>query len=71
MAKFNKKDFVGALTDANTAIDLNPSNFQLYVDRGMVKTKMGDPAGAKADFAKAIRLNPAAQNQIESQGYTP
>lgn len=73
--KLNPKDFLGyknrgavllsrkqygeALADLTTGIGLEPTSGELYYSRSMIKKAMDDPEGAKADYQKAVELNPA------------
>ena len=47
-----------ALQDFNKAIALDPDSPSLYYQRGMVRSRQGDPAGAARDLTHAIELNP-------------
>jgi len=60
----------GALADYNRAIQLTPKFVQAYINRAIVKNKVGDTNGSNADFEKAIALNPRARKMIEAQGYS-
>jgi len=51
---FNAGDYQKALADLNQAIRLSPSS-AMYRSRGNIKQRLGDNAGAEADFAAAQR----------------
>ncbi len=58
VAKFNLKDYRGAIADYNKAIELDPTEATAYNNRGHVKLNLEDYRGAIADCNKAIELNP-------------
>jgi Flp pilus assembly protein TadD len=60
----------GALADCDRAIELSPKSFIPYINRGIVRRKMGDTYGSHSDFSKAIELNPNAQKLIDAKGYS-
>jgi tetratricopeptide (TPR) repeat protein len=47
-----------ALTDLDKAAELDPTNFYAYWNRGAVYAAQNDLDKARADFAKALSLNP-------------
>lgn len=57
LAKKEKGDYQGAITDYNEAIKLKPYA-AAYTNRGVVKGMLGDLKGAVADFDKAINIKP-------------
>ena len=63
-------DFSGALADYNRAININPDYAICYVDRGILKSKMGEPHDASLDFIKAVKLDPQMKEKIEAKGYS-
>jgi tetratricopeptide (TPR) repeat protein len=56
--KYARGDWVGAITDFNKAIELEPDNADAYGVRGSVELIKGELDGALADCNKAIELNP-------------
>ena len=50
------KDFMGALSDFNIAIVINPDYSDAYNNRGRVKHFLLDDAGACSDWKKAFEL---------------
>ena len=58
VAKYNLKDYSGAIADFNKAIQLNPDFALAYRNRGNTKQNLKDYTGAIVDFNKAIQLNP-------------
>ena len=57
-----------AIADYDTAIDLNSSDADFYIRRGIAKQKTGDSEGAIADFDAAIGLNPSDVSTYLNQG---
>ena len=55
-AKYNLKDYKGAIADFTKAIELNPDDATAYNNRGYSKAGLDDLDGACADFRKAISL---------------
>jgi tetratricopeptide (TPR) repeat protein len=70
LARLDKDDLQGALDDCDAAIKLAPLSYAPYLNRGIVKSKLGDPEGSRADIAKAIALNPDAQKFLNVRGIT-
>lgn len=56
--KHQQKNYIGAISDYNKAIKLNPSFISAYINRATSKNKLSDYRGAIIDFSKAIQLNP-------------
>ena len=54
--KYNSKDFKGAISDFDRAINLNPNFAKSYDNRGIAKYKLEDIAGAVTDWYKAAEL---------------
>ncbi len=57
-AKFESKDYRGAIEDFDTVIKLNPTYTLAYAYRGDAKVNLEDYPGAIEDFNKAIALKP-------------
>lgn len=61
-ARFERKDYAGALQDYNEAVRLDSSDVDYVINRGVVKEKLRDLNGALADFSKAATMAPNAAN---------
>ncbi|MEO6303137.1 MAG: hypothetical protein ABIP51_08180 [Bacteroidia bacterium] len=61
-AKFENKDFKGAVTDWNVYIDALPGEEESLVSRAAAKINVKDNTGAIADLDEAIKLN--AKNPV-------
>lgn len=63
---FMQKRYVRALADLDEAVRLDPEDAAdaLYA-RGLVKMKLRDPSGSKADIARALALDPTVAKQFE------
>ncbi|MEI6054826.1 MAG: tetratricopeptide repeat protein [Lentisphaerota bacterium] len=55
--KADAGDYLGAITDFDAALKLNPTLQNVYYNRGLAKTNLGDKEGAILDFSRAIDLN--------------
>ncbi len=60
-AELMQQDERAALASFSTAIDLNPDYFDFYLQRGLLKMKMGSYASARADLLKSEELLPSAE----------
>ena len=58
IAKYNLKDYTGAIADFNKTIQLNPDYVVAYFNRGFAKHSLKDYTGAISDYNKTIQLNP-------------
>lgn len=57
-AKFQLKNYPGAIEDLNYAIKSDKSNIKAYYLRAICFTKMDDPDNALKDFNKVLELDP-------------
>jgi len=67
-AKKNAKDYVGAITAYNRAVELDQKNVAVYNNRGLAKYALEDYAGAVTDFDKAIELNSKDASAYNNRG---
>ena len=58
LAKYNVKDYEGAIADYNMAIKLDSNYTLAYNGRGNAKKDLKDYQGALADYNQAIKLDP-------------
>src|SRR5262249_60225117 len=58
IARLDKHDLDGAMSDLNQAIAIHPGLAEAYADRGSVRYEQGDPDGAIADWTRALQINP-------------
>jgi tetratricopeptide (TPR) repeat protein len=62
-------DVAGAAADFDRAIQLDPSNFRIYINRGGLKAdRLRDPQGALADYNQGIALNPNYPLSYKNRG---
>ena len=66
--KAQAKDFYGAISDYNKAIEINPNYANVYYNRGISKYNLKDFNGAISDFNKAIELNPNLDVAYNNRG---
>ncbi len=67
-AKFNQKDYTGAIADYTQAIALDPKFAPAYNNRGIAKRQLQDYTGAIADYTEAIALNPKFAPAYNNRG---
>jgi lipoprotein NlpI len=60
-------DLVGAMSDFDQAIALNPDLFEAYFHRGVERLTQGMMIAAQQDFDQCLKLNPEARSLIERQ----
>ena len=58
ISKSNIPDYYGAISDYSLAIEMNPTDPFVFLNRGSSKSLLKDYKGAIIDFNKAIELNP-------------
>jgi len=56
-SKAESGDYLGAISDFDEALKLNPTLQNVYYNRGLAKESLGDKKGAILDFSRAIELN--------------
>jgi len=67
-AKFNAREFRGALEDYEAGIALDPDDWTLYSGRGNAHNELGDWLSAIDDFNKALALNPEGATLFNNRG---
>ena len=61
-------DYDAAMEDFNAASEIDPNNFEIYINRGSTRaTLRGDLKGAISDFDQAIRINPKSARAYNSR----
>ncbi|MEK6783117.1 MAG: tetratricopeptide repeat protein [Bacteroidota bacterium] len=65
---FNRGDFKSALEEYNQAIQLDSTDADYLLNRGLVKEKLKDYEGSIADFTKAISLKPDFESAWFNRG---
>jgi tetratricopeptide (TPR) repeat protein len=58
LAEDSLKNYTGAITDYDKAIELDPKNAATYTNRGVLKGEQGNLNEAITDYNKAIALDP-------------
>jgi tetratricopeptide (TPR) repeat protein len=67
-AKYNLKDYRGAILDFDKAIELKPTYFDAFIARGQSYSKQENHKVAIQDYNEAIRLNPLEATAYFSRG---
>ena len=65
----NTDDLNLSLVHFSKAIELKPDYAEAYSQRGVVRLVLGDEAGAKEDYEKAIQANPALDRVYFNRAY--
>ena len=68
IARYDRKDYDGAIADYDQAIRLDPKFAIAYNNRGNARKAKGDLDGAIADYDQAIRLNPKYATAYYNRG---
>jgi tetratricopeptide (TPR) repeat protein len=68
-AKYDIKDYTGAIADFNKVIELDTANILAYCCRGNAKARLSDYRGAILDFSKAIELDPNCASEYCASAY--
>jgi tetratricopeptide (TPR) repeat protein len=66
--KSELKDYKGAITDCNKAIELDSQFAEAYDVRGTAKDELKDYKGALEDYNKAIEINPQYADAFYNRG---
>jgi tetratricopeptide (TPR) repeat protein len=67
-ARYQAKDFTGALADYDEALKLDPKNVDAYAGRAVVHYHLRDGAEALADYSRAIALDPKNVDLYHGRG---
>ncbi len=68
IARYNKGNLNGAITDYTEAIRLKSDNAESYQNRGLARSDKGDLDGAIKDYTEAIRLRPGSVIAYNNRG---
>ena len=68
LAKSESRDFPGAITDYNKAIEIDPQYAKAYNNRGLAKSESRDFPGAITDYNKAIEIDPQYAKAYNNRG---
>lgn len=66
LAYSNEGDYENALTEYNSAITLEPTYVEMFIQRCIVKIRLKDLEGACTDLSEAIRLKPEEADDIRA-----
>lgn len=69
LEKKESSDFEGANYAFSKAIELDPTNFEAYLERALLKDATGDFTGAIQDYSKVIELNPSMVVAYINRGF--
>jgi lipoprotein NlpI len=67
-ARVAQGDYLGAIVDFSSALELEPKNPVLYAARGNAKTNLGELDEAISDFSRAIEIDPARRVPYINRG---
>ena len=68
-AKFQLKDYHGAVDDFTKAIELKPEYIEAYYSRAICESKLGKTDEALADFNKVTELDPGNKDAVFNRAY--
>lgn len=68
LAKFNRKDYQGAIADYNRALSIDPNYASAYNNRGLAKRLMGASDSAIEDYKYALKIDPDNANAYNNLG---
>jgi tetratricopeptide (TPR) repeat protein len=68
-AKFQLKDYRGAIADFSKAIELKPEYTEAYYSKAICESKLGKTDKALADFNKVTELDPNNKNAVFNRAY--
>lgn len=63
------KNFTSAIQDYKQAVKLDPTNFEIFINRGIAYTYMTEYTKAIEDFNMAIKLEPDSANAFFNRGH--
>ena len=68
LAKYNRGDYQGAVSDFDAALQINPDYAEAYNNRGRAKTALGQYQQAIADYEMALQINPDYAEAYNNRG---
>ena len=68
--KYLSGDTKGGLMDWAHALELNPTNIEVFLARGDAREATGDDAGAIDDYSRALKLDPTNGDTLLARGAT-
>jgi tetratricopeptide (TPR) repeat protein len=68
-AKYREQDYLGALTEYTTVIQLNPHDALSICNRGVVYYRLGDKQNAKIDYDNSIEIDPKLSIAYYRRGF--
>ena len=71
IAKANKRDYSGAISEFNKVIAAKPSDAKAYYNRALARQQLSDFTGALQDLNRTISLNPNQPMACGSAMNTP
>ncbi|MBW3044852.1 CHAT domain-containing protein, partial [Prochlorococcus marinus] len=67
-AKYQIKDYSGAILDFSVVLKLEPKDEEALLFRGLAKTRLSNQRGAIEDYSQIITINPENVAALESRG---
>jgi Flp pilus assembly protein TadD len=65
IARYDRHDLQGAISDFSKVIDLNPRSARAYGSRGLVRLQLGQETEAEQDFEVCSKLDPGFRPKLE------
>ena len=66
--KYRQGDYIGAISDFDKALQIDPQDLEAIENRGAAKHQLGDYKGAIDDSDKALQINPQLATSYSNRG---
>ena len=67
-ARYKVKDYQGAISNYNKALEIDPNYAKAYLNRGVARSNLKDYQGAISDYDKALKIDPNYADAYVNRG---
>ena len=67
-ARYKLKDYQGAISNYNKALEIDPNYAKAYLNRGVARSNLKDYQGAISDYDKALKIDPNYADAYYNRG---